>query len=258
MRILVIGAGSVGQRHIRNLRTLRPGVTVVTVDPDVPADYRDYGTALEAGRYDAAIIASPTDWHMGHMMGLSLPEWRVSFLVEKPLSARDYTPSTAVSMAAGLRCAVGFQWRYHPVVTAMREMWERNRLLKFTASQNMIVKYGLTCLETIGSHVIDLALWVLGPALEVDMTTDGRTASGTITHEHGESNYQLDMTKDPRISYVVSGADAVSLPPDNQMYVDELADFLTYVETGIRPARLATLADGLAVQGVMNQCKTVS
>lgn len=256
MRILILGNGSIGQRHARNLQQLRPGVTVVTIDPVAPADYSDYTLALDGRRYDAAIIASPTDWHASHMMALA--EQGINFLVEKPLAAMGATRETAVRTAANLRCAVGFQWRYHPVVTANRETWARNCLLKFTASQNMVEKYGPTCLETIGSHVIDLALWTFGSALEVDMQTDGRTASGTITHVHGLSEYRLDMTKDPRISYVVSGNDAVSLPPNSQMYVDELADFLSYVETGIRPARLATLAAGLGVQLVMNQCKTVS
>lgn len=256
MRILILGNGSIGQRHIRSLQALRPGVTIVTVDPLAPADYRGYEFALDKGRYDAAIIASPMENHIEHM--LELAERCIPFLCEKPLAVRGLTGRSAVEAAAGLRCSVGFQWRYHPVITANRETWERNCLLKFTASQNMVDKYGLTCLETIGSHVIDLALWVLGPALEVDMQTDGRTVNGTITHAHGLSEYRLDMTKDPRISYVVSGTDAASLPPNDQMYIDELADFLSYVETGIHPARLATLADGLAVQQVMNQCKTIS
>ncbi len=104
MRILIIGAGSIGKRHARNLRQLRPGVTVITVDPLAPADYRGYEFALEQGRYDAAIIASPMTNHIEHM--LELGERRIHFLTEKPLALRSLTARSAVNAATDLRCAV--------------------------------------------------------------------------------------------------------------------------------------------------------
>ena len=74
LKLLVIGCGSIGERHIRNLLALQ-GVTLAACDPD--AGRRDqirraYGievfpnhrAALKSG-FDAALVCTPTAAHIG-------------------------------------------------------------------------------------------------------------------------------------------------------------------------------------------------
>ncbi len=95
MRIAVIGAGSIGQRHLRNLLALGHDVVAV-LDPDgarrdevrriapagclVTADER----AIFDGDAVAAVVCSPTHRHLDQALAAVRRGWHV--FVEKPLS----------------------------------------------------------------------------------------------------------------------------------------------------------------------------
>ncbi|MBI4628713.1 MAG: Gfo/Idh/MocA family oxidoreductase, partial [Candidatus Rokubacteria bacterium] len=95
MRIVVIGAGSIGQRHFRNLLALGHDVVAV-LDPDAArreevqriAPARCLVTADERsvfeGDADAAVICSPNHCHLDQALAAVRRSWHV--FVEKPLS----------------------------------------------------------------------------------------------------------------------------------------------------------------------------
>ena len=102
LHILVIGAGSAGQRHARNLRSL--GCRISACDPredrlseiameDPRAGkYTALPQALSAAEYDGFVIASPPLYHVSQALQV-LACQRKWVLCEKPLSvAADQAP----------------------------------------------------------------------------------------------------------------------------------------------------------------------
>lgn len=190
--VLVVGAGSVGRRHARNLVAL--GADASVVDPradrrDEAADgiplraaHADLDAALGAGGHDAAVIASPTALHVPQALAAlaaGLPT-----LVEKPLAATlpDGTRLAAAADALGAPpVLLGYTWRWWPALRHLRDRvragdvgevrhlrcvlsahladwhpWERYQDF-FMARTDL---GGGALLDE--SHWIDLAIWLLG------------------------------------------------------------------------------------------------
>ena len=251
MIIAVFGAaGSMGRRHIRNLTALDPEVQIIAVDPLLePVEWRNYPTV------DAAIIASPYAQHLETMTDLCY--WRVPFYVEKPPVSRGQSALLADLVdfveEADLRCAVGFQYRWHPALAI--KLWRSSR---FLAQDDLLERYGPTCLETMVSHPIDTALYSFGAAQHVELQSDGITTYGIIEHGNGKvSEFELYMNRSPRLSMVSNRQEAINLYANDEMYVDALRGWLAWLATGQRDTRTATLADGLAVMRVMEQVKEI-
>ena len=108
MRVLVIGAGSIGRRHAANLVTLGADAVLLpwreTSAGDVAARLPDF---------DAAVIATATDIRLPLIAACGTVG--VPFYCEKPLAFRtadlDAIAQAAAPVAA--RSAVGFMMRYH-------------------------------------------------------------------------------------------------------------------------------------------------
>lgn len=122
MRVAVLGLGSIGSRHARNLVSL--GHQVFGFDPRPPAADERWERAAAAEDAvrgaDAVVVASPTSLHAEHAL-LAL-EHGSPTLVEKPL-AMNGTGAARVAAAArerGLVCGVAMNLRFHPAVRALR------------------------------------------------------------------------------------------------------------------------------------------
>jgi predicted dehydrogenase len=113
---LVIGAGSIGQRHARNLATLGQKVDLIP--------YREFNADVVAQRTDVAgvIIATATPIRLSLIQLCASQDW--PFYVEKPLGwtkgqiADIYTAAAPVAD----RSMVGFMMRYHPAVRALAQL----------------------------------------------------------------------------------------------------------------------------------------
>ena len=129
--ILVIGVGSIGERHLRCLQTTkRANVSICEVNQEfrgriaqqygVARAYDDLEAAL-ADPHDAAVIATPAHLHVS--MATRLAEAGVHMLIEKPLSTGfDGIDSLADTLAQNnLRTAVAYVLRHEPALRAMRE-----------------------------------------------------------------------------------------------------------------------------------------
>jgi len=259
--LLCLGLGSIGSRHYKNLRALRPDAQLVTVDPNPAkgANYRDWLHAImENADADGAVVATPGRLHMAHMKVLA--EKRIPFLVEKPPCVPEQTAK--YSNLAGmiymvlqdLPCAVGFQYRFHPALHGLTA----DGNITFHAQENLLTRYGPDVLSVTGCHVVDLALYLLGPAREVELVQDGHQMLGRIMHVSGlTSSYDIRIDRGPRQSWLAVGERVYELTADDGMYVDELAAWLAWLEGGEQDGKLATLRDGLAVMQVLEQTRTV-
>jgi predicted dehydrogenase len=132
IRALVIGAGSIGERHIRALRQI-DGTSVSLVDPREERAVQianRYGCAswfpdiavVPFESFDAAVIATPA---ASHVEIATLCAGRgIHLLVEKPLSAALSGIDRVIALCEEKRltAAVGYVLRFQPAIRKLREL----------------------------------------------------------------------------------------------------------------------------------------
>ena len=128
-RVLVVGAGSIGERHIRCfLATGRCEVSFVEVNATlretIATRYAVRGFAtLDAGIAtgpEIAVVATPA--HMHIEMATKLAEVGIHLLLEKPLAISEAGVARLISLARerNLVAGVAYVYRSHPVLIDMR------------------------------------------------------------------------------------------------------------------------------------------
>ena len=129
-RAVVIGCGSIGQRHIRNLRTL--GVTDIfalrtrqgacqELDPALEIKELGDWSELPELKADVAIVSNPTSLHL-ETIERCLPHVRGLF-IEKPLAASLEGVEELLKQIGQGRVVsfVGYNLQFHPVVKALQK-----------------------------------------------------------------------------------------------------------------------------------------
>ena len=121
LRYGLIGAGMMGQEHIRNLHLI-PDVTVTAIaDPDEGMrsaalaaagggvqGFPDYHQMLSADLCDAYVLATPNDLHYPHLLDLlTTPK---PLLIEKPLCTTAEHCHEVLARAAGRSPRSGWRW----------------------------------------------------------------------------------------------------------------------------------------------------
>ena len=128
MRILVVGCGSIGQRHAENAAALAEA-GVVDIDQEVARRcaanlgvqaFPDLASGL-AWRPDGVVIATPHDAHIE--IALAAVEAGADVLVEKPISHKAEGVDAFLARVEALRCKafVVCNMRYHPAVALLRQ-----------------------------------------------------------------------------------------------------------------------------------------
>lgn len=130
MKFLIAGFGSIGRRHLRNLRALGHEDIVLlrshrSTLPDDEIAGLPVETELEKAlshRPDGVVIANPTALHLS----VAIPAARAgcSILMEKPVSdSLEGIDELRRALAEGKsRLLVGFQFRFHPGLNKMKEL----------------------------------------------------------------------------------------------------------------------------------------
>ena len=130
-KVLVVGAGSIGERHLRCFQaTGRATVNLVEINDslrrivaeryDIREASGDLDTAL-ASRPDAAVIATPAPLHVS--LATRLAEAGIHVLIEKPLSTNleGIDRLRQVVRERAVTAAVGYVYRCHPSLVALRK-----------------------------------------------------------------------------------------------------------------------------------------
>jgi len=246
--IAVLGLGSIGLRHARNLLDL--GCDVAGFDPDParrallaeaggrPLDSRD--AAFEAG--EAVVIATPSAHHADDL-ATAVTARRHAF-VEKPLAHRAEGLDALVGEAArrGLVVAAGFMLRHHPAVERARALLEEGVLGTLSTlrvvcgswlpawrpGQDYRTGYaadpvtGGVILDIV--HEIDLACHVAGPATvaacvarrsgRLEMASED-IADLVLLHDTGvQSSVHLDYLARPPVRQGAVGGEGGTLAWD--------------------------------------------
>jgi predicted dehydrogenase len=143
VRLVVAGAGLIGQAHIQRVLEV-PGaelVGIVDVAPKVKeqADAlgvpwaADLETMLEKCRPDGVVVALPNQFHFA--AGMTLVRHRVPMLMEKPVcdSVEEAVRFADAAESAGVAVLVGHHRRHSPLIQRAKEIIGSGRLGRITA-----------------------------------------------------------------------------------------------------------------------------
>ncbi|MEO7597929.1 MAG: Gfo/Idh/MocA family oxidoreductase [Opitutus sp.] len=131
LSILIIGCGSIGERHLRCFqRTGRAQVTACDTDPKLLAtlacNYNvptvtDWKVALASQEFDAAVICTPAHLHVP--MAIQLLKSGLHVLIEKPLSQSlaGIDELIATRDAANRHAAVAYVLHVYPILQQARD-----------------------------------------------------------------------------------------------------------------------------------------
>src|SRR3990167_5590539 len=256
MRHVIIGLGSMGQRHLFILKQLRPDDIFVTVDTDGKADF----SSPRGDICDESLvyICSPTRWHWIHLDFIVRYGNPRAVFIEKPLFETGSENLGGGSF--NFPIAIGYQYRFHPVFQQLkREQNEDRRIFSFHvyASDSSCARYG-SALESLLSHPISTSQWLFGDMAENDAGDTETIAYFTAKSKSGvDISMSANTLSGQRISLVILGwmnniyriheQQVLNIWADEDMYVRQMEQWLRYVETGER-GDLCGLEEALAIQ----------
>lgn len=245
-RLALIGLGSIGRRHLRLLKELRPDIEVILVRsgqggswPEEALAVGSVSTIEEAIGLDinAAIISSPAPFHVNQ--AIQLIDAGIPLLIEKPISnTLDKTDQLkTLAENAGVPVLIGYVLRYSLALQQFHEMlignavgrvtgvnidcgsylpeWRPGQDYRTTSSASPEMGGGVL-LEL--SHELDYANWLFGPFKSVDAIVSNSgildvqvedTSDLELISENGlKIIIHLDfVTREPIRQCVVLGAD---------------------------------------------------
>jgi predicted dehydrogenase len=219
MRFLVIGTGSIGQRHCRNLVSL--GQEVLAWDPD-PSRLREAASTpgvtpvatLEQGleaRPDGALICTPPASHL-ELASRALAA-DAHLFIEKPIS---HTTDGVDALLRGAKRArrrimVGFNLRFLPSLGRVKELLGEKRIGEILSVRAEFGSYlpdwrpgrdyrdnyavraalgGGILLDAI--HEFDYLLWLFGDAARVSCTAEHRSGLAGDTEDLVEATLRFE------------------------------------------------------------------
>ena len=235
-RVLVIGVGSIGERHTRCfLATGRADVGICEPNSDlrssvagryaIPQSYSDLESALNPARvWEAAVVATPAQFHIP--ITRQLLQAGIHTLVEKPLSASLDGADDLIRLSQTVRVVAGVAYihRSNPVLENMQQALVSGRFGRpvqvVGVSGQHFPKYrpayrstyyashasGGGAIQDALTHVINAAEWLVGPIERVmadaaHQVLDGVQVEDTVhvLARHGKvlASYSLNQHQAP-------------------------------------------------------------
>lgn len=196
MKVLVVGTGSIGRRHIANLQQLgadvlayshrRKGSSLEAAEPVPGVTFvADVEQALEQD-VDAVVVANRTDLHV--KTALQAARRGKAVFVEKPLSVSLAGTQELVELerSRGLVIEAGFMLRFHPNLRWIKQFLEQDGIGELMYLRAAVGQWlpdwrpGTDHRDGYGSrrefgggaildliHELDLVTWLGGPASDV-------------------------------------------------------------------------------------------
>jgi predicted dehydrogenase len=196
MKFLVSGSGSIGRRHMRNLRSLGV-VEIAACDPEPERlapmvaelkiqPYSDFEQALQTVQPDAVLICTPPSFHLAQAKQAIAAGAHV--FVEKPLShsMEGVKALLAESRATARVVQVGYNLRFHPAIRKLKQIVDENTIGRILWTRAEVGQYlpdwrpwqdyrqSYTARRELGggiildaSHELDYLLWFFGEPTEV-------------------------------------------------------------------------------------------
>lgn len=173
--VLVVGYGSIGQRHAAVLTGLGCSVAVLSRRPlGLALGFTDLAQALSAHRPCYVVVANETAEHGATMAALAAADFAGTVLVEKPLFSR----AREVPAHRFAKAYVAYNLRFHPLLLHMRALLAEDKIVcvdvhvgqylpdwrpgtDYRQSYSASVERGGGVLRDL-SHELDYICWILG------------------------------------------------------------------------------------------------
>jgi predicted dehydrogenase len=241
-RVVVIGCGSIGTRHLNNLLTMKDVAAAVFERKACPADatvpwFTNINDLFEWQPTHAIVCTPPAEHYTD---ALKVAMMGAHCLVEKPLceTLSDARDMAATFASKGLTLGVGYMLRAHLGIQRLCEMAEELCApveATFTCYWHRGEKTYPGDLLAESSHEFDLAMRLLGPVKSVlrCKRQQGHYAEVCLAHERGTSLVKLcdDAVLYQRGCEIAEGDLRLALRygPGKDMdyaYLEELESFL--------------------------------
>ena len=191
MKILVVGCGSIGERHIRNLKMLSVDkIIACDTSPerlalmkekyDIHETYTELQKAMDQG-IDAVLVCTPPSTHIP--IALKAVDYNAHVFIEKPMSNSLDGVDELIKKASKNRLiiCVGYNFRFHQGLKLAKEIVDRGEIGKILFARAEFGQYlpdwrpwqdykqSYTAKKDLGggiildgSHEIDYMRWLLG------------------------------------------------------------------------------------------------
>lgn len=191
INVLVLGVGSIGERHTRCFLEAGANVAICEINEDlrrqvadrypVRGHYGDLAEAIAAG-HDAAVVATPASHHIA--AAGQLADAGIHLLIEKPLAVEEDGIEQLLQTVDEKRlvAAVAYVYRAHPALAAVRETLRGGEFgkpleLVAVAGQHFPTyrpayrdtyyrdrATGGGAVQDALTHIVNAAEWLIGPA----------------------------------------------------------------------------------------------
>jgi predicted dehydrogenase len=194
LRAVIAGLGSIGRRHLANLRQLEPSADITvyrrpSTDRAVPPGATRVVHDAEAawsGAPDCAFLTGPASIHLSHAHEAAAAG--AHLFIEKPLAnTADGIPSLlAECRAKGLTVLVAYNFRFYPPLQILRDAVQSGRIGRVVSVRAEVGQYlpdwrpgadyrqGVTAHAELGggallelSHELDYIRWIIGEVTAV-------------------------------------------------------------------------------------------
>lgn len=233
-RVLIVGVGSIGERHLRCfLQTQRANLWVCEPNEELRHRIEDTyklersSASLEellTDPPDAAVICTPSPIHVP--LAIQLTNAGVHLLIEKPLSTsmQGVDELTATARQQKTTIAIAYVFRSNPSISAMREALQSGRFgeprqLVFASGQYFPFyrpayrdiyyasrETGGGAIQDALTHGINAAEWLIGPMTEVAADAGHQVLEGVdvedtahviARHDRVMASYSLNQYQAP-------------------------------------------------------------
>lgn len=216
MRIGIIGYGSIGKRHVKNL--IETGFSDIILLREKGRgndfglkEYYDFESFSEV-ELDFVLVSNPSTLHFRTI--LPFIERNKNLLVEKPLvyTFEEYYALKKVLSDYKGKGMVSYNMRFHPGIIKVKELLSKGFIGKVYSARHFVGQYlpdwrpgtdyrkGVSALKALGGgvvmeliHEIDLAIYLFGkPAGEIYSIADKISNLETETEDISEILYRSD------------------------------------------------------------------
>lgn len=163
MKVLIVGLGGIGQRHVRNMRSMfgddieilayrsRKMMRVITEQLDIEKDsnVEQKYNIQSYDNFEKAIAQDPSAVFVCNPSSLHIPVATIAakagchLFIEKPLSHNFEGVEELIELVErkDLTCLVGYQMRFHPCLKFLREKLEEESVGRVLAVKSEVGEY---------------------------------------------------------------------------------------------------------------------